>query len=186
MSDDDGTTGRETVVLDVFPHGRPDDDRPQYEKEPLAYTVDPEAFRLYEVTLADSDVSIGDRLDVYNGDLVPRASEIDHEELPSGAQSELEYVIEDIVEANQSEYVDIYNEAGPITLRLHQLNQLPGIGEKLRNDILDERKRRPFESFEDIDDRIDGLHSPQEVLVERIVEELTADDLKYRMFVTDE
>lgn len=183
--DSDERSGQETaVVLDVFPHGRTADDRPQYEKEPLAYVLDREDFRLYELTLTTADVSIGDSIDIYDGGLVRRASDIDYEDLPGGASSELEYVIEDIVEANEREYVDIYNEAQPITLRLHQLNLLPGIGKKLRNDILDERKRRPFESFEDIEARIDGLHNPREVLIDRIMEEIREDDLKYRMFVS--
>jgi putative nucleotide binding protein len=82
--------------------------------------------------------------------------------------------------------VDFYNEAQPITLRLHQLNLLPGIGKKLRNDVLDQRKRKPFESFEEIEERISGLHNPEEVLVERILEELHEEDLKYRLFVRDD
>ncbi|MFB6176601.1 MAG: DUF655 domain-containing protein, partial [Halobaculum sp.] len=68
-------------------------------------------------------------------------------------------------------------------LRLHQLNLLPGIGKKLRNNILDERKRGPYESFEDLEDRVSGLHNPREVLVDRIVEEIREDDLKYQTFV---
>jgi putative nucleotide binding protein len=79
--------------------------------------------------------------------------------------------------------VDFYNDAQPITLQLHQLNLLPGIGKKLRNNILEERKRGPFESFEDLGSRVSGLHNPKEVLVERILEELREEDLKYRTFV---
>jgi putative nucleotide binding protein len=63
------------------------------------------------------------------------------------------------------------------------LNLLPGIGKKLRNNILDARKRGPFESFEDLEERVSGLHRPKEVLVERILEELRDDDLKYKTFV---
>ena len=63
------------------------------------------------------------------------------------------------------------------------MNLLPGIGKKLRNTILDERKRKPFESFEDLHERVSGLHNPKEVLVDRIQEELRDDDLKYRIFV---
>jgi putative nucleotide binding protein len=79
--------------------------------------------------------------------------------------------------------VDFYNDAQPITLRLHQLNLLPGIGKKLRNNVLDERKRGPFESFAELEERVSGLHRPREVLVERILEELREDDLKYKTFV---
>ena len=47
----------------------------------------------------------------------------------------------------------------------------------------DERKRKPFEGFDELSDRVAGLHRPKEVLVERILEELRDDDLKYRIFV---
>jgi Predicted RNA-binding protein len=185
--DTDGPTDQETaIVLDVLPHGRTEDDRPQYEKEPLAFVLDHADFALYELTLEEAELSIGDRLDVYDSSEVRRTTRMDYEDLPRGASSELEYVIEDIVEDEQQEFVDFYNDAQPITLRLHQLNLLPGIGKKLRNDILDARKRRPFESFEDIEARIDGLHNPREVLVERIMEEIREDDLKYCIFAREE
>ena len=189
MSEDDSdeSTDQETaIVLDVLPHGRTEDDRPQYEKEPLVFVLDHAEFTLYELTLEEAELSIGDRLDVYNSSAVRRTTEIDYEDLPRGASSELEYVIEDLVEDEEQEFVDFYNDAQPITLRLHQLNLLPGIGKKLRNDILDARKRRPFESFEDLEARIDGLHRPREVLVERIMEEIREDDLKYCIFAREE
>ena len=190
MSDDerdDGAGESTGVVLDFLPHGRTEDDRPQYEKEPLAYVLDHEDFTLYEV-IAESDagISIGDRIDVASDDAVTRYSEIDYDDLPGGAQSELEYVIEDLVEEQERRFVDFYNDAQPITLRLHQLNLLPGIGKKLRNNILDERKRKPFESFEELEERIGGLHNPSEVLIERIIEELREEDLKYRIFARRE
>ena len=112
--------------------------------------------------------------------------EVDYDDLPGGAQSELEYVVEDLVDEEAGRFVDFYNDAQPITLRLHQLNLLPGIGKKLRNAILDERKREPFESFADLEDRVDGLHNPREVIVERIMEEIREDDLKYRTFARRE
>jgi len=186
MSDDDSdeTAGEPgAVVLDVLPHGRAEDDRPQYQKQPLAYAVDAADFGLYELVLGDdADISIGDRTDIESAEYVERTSEIEYDDLPGGANSELDYAIEEIVAANEKRFVDIYNDAQPITLRLHQLNLLPGIGKKLRNNILDERKRKPFESFEDLDERISGLHNPKEVLVERIIEELREEDLKYRIF----
>jgi putative nucleotide binding protein len=187
MTDDerDDSAGQpDAIVLDVLPHGRSDDDRPQYQKEPLAYALDTDQFRLYEFIVdGDEDITIGDRIDIYQDAFVGRVNEIEYEDLPGGATSELDYVIEDLVEANEVRFVDVYNDAQPITLRLHQLNLLPGIGKKLRNNILDQRKRAPFESFEDLESRVDGLHNPEEILVERILEELKEDDLKYRLFV---
>ncbi|MFT4947268.1 MAG: putative nucleotide binding protein [Natronomonas sp.] len=190
MSDDerDDNAGTPTgIVLDFLPHGRTEDDRPQYEKEPLAYVLDSEEFELYEIIAeSDANVTIGDRVDPATADFVTRYSTIEYDDLPGGAKSELEYVIEDLVEEQEQRFVDFYNDAQPITLRLHQLNLLPGIGKKLRNNILDERKRKPFESFEELEERIGGLHDPEQVLYDRIMEELREDDLKYRIFARRE
>jgi putative nucleotide binding protein len=185
-ADGDVTTA---VVLDYLAHGRADDDRPQYQKEPLAYAVGDEEFRLYELELAaDADVNIGSRVPISESAETPvtNVRTVDYDDLSSGARSELEYAVEDIAESDQDRFVGFYNEAQPITTRLHALNLLPGIGKKLRNNILDERKREPFESFEEIESRVSGLHNPRQVLVERILEEIREEDLKYRTFARRE
>ncbi|MFB6138622.1 MAG: DUF655 domain-containing protein, partial [Halobacteriaceae archaeon] len=94
--------------------------------------------------------------------------------------------VEEIVEADERRFVDFYNEAQPVTTRLHSLDLLPGIGETLRNNVIDARKRGPFESFEDLEERVSGLHDPESVLVERILDELREEDLKYRLFARRE
>ncbi|MFW5949591.1 MAG: DUF655 domain-containing protein [Halolamina sp.] len=178
------------VVLDYLPYGRPDDDRPQHQKPEIAYAVAEATFHLFELTLVDGgDVSIGDRIVVApdaDHDVVQRYREIGYDDLSRGAEQELEYVIEEIVDRHPQRFLDYFNEAQPLTLRLHQLNVLPGIGDKLRDDILDSRKREgPFESFEDLESRVSGLHDAKGTVVDRIVEELTA-DVKYRAFVGDD
>ena len=180
-------TVRYAVVLDYLPHGRPGDDRPQYKKSPIAYALGETDFRLFELTVADdADVSIGDRIAIApasDRERVTRVRDVDWDDVSNAAHSELEYVVEDVVDRHERRFVDFYNDAQPITLRLHQLNLLPGIGKKLRNNVLDERKRGPFESFEDLEERIAGLHDPKGVLVDRIMEELRDEDLKYKAFV---
>jgi putative nucleotide binding protein len=184
---EDDTDRTYAVILDHLPHGQPDDDRPQYKKSPLAYALGDVKFRLLELTLADdADVSIGDRVVIEPDsarDVVERMHDVEYEDISNAARSELEYVVEDVVDEQEDRFVQFYNEAQPITLRLHQLNLLPGIGKKLRNNILDERKRKPFEDFADLADRVSGLHKPREILVDRIMEELRDEDLKYRTFV---
>jgi putative nucleotide binding protein len=178
------------VVLDHLPYGRPDDDRPQHQKPEIAYAVGEQRFDLFELTLVEgADVSIGDRIVVApdaDRDLVDRYRTIEYDDLSRGAEQELEYVVEEIVERHSGRFLDYFNDAQPLTLRLHQLNVLPGIGEKLRNDILDSRKRQgPFESFEELEERISGLHDAKGTVVDRIIEELT-EDVKYRAFTDDD
>jgi len=186
-SDGDAGTVRRAVILDHLPHGRPDDDRPRHRKSPLAYALGERDFRLFELTLVDdAGVSIGDRVVIGptgEREAVDGFKQITYDDLSNTAVGELEYAVEAIVEGDEERFVDFYNDAQPITLRLHQLNLLPGIGKKLRNNVLDQRKRGPFESFEEVEERVSGLHRPKEVLVERILEELRDDDLKYKTFV---
>lgn len=178
----DETGGPKAVVLDVLPNGRPGDDRPAYQKSPVAYALGAPSFRLYELTLdGDADVSVSDRI-ALDGPNVSRYREVEFDDITRNAAAEIEYAVEAIVDADERRFVDFYNEAEPITLRLHQLNLLPGVGKKLRNNVLDERKRGPFERFEEVEERVSGLHRPREVIVERIVEEIRKEDLKYRRF----
>ena len=185
----DATT-REAVVLDYLPHGRPNDNRPQYQKDTLAYALAVDDFELLELTLTDdADVGIVDRVavgDDTDDSIIESVDHIGYDNLSNSAVSELEYAVEAIIEAEEQRFVDFYNDAQPITLRLHQLNLLPGIGKKLRNKIIDTRKRQPYESFEDLSDRVGGLHHPDEVIAERILEEIRENDLKYQIFVRDD
>lgn len=178
---------RRAVLLDYLAHGSGDGGRRQYDRSPVGYGIDLADFTLYELALdEDERVTIGSDVVVdpaAERDVVLDAWPVGYDGLSSGAQSELEYVIEDVVTDQEERFVDFYNEAQPITLRLHQLNLLPGIGEKLRDGILDQRKREPFESFEDLESRVSGLHDPAQTLVERILEELENEELKYKTFV---
>jgi putative nucleotide binding protein len=189
MSDEgDDDTLRTAVVLDFLPRGSPNDDRPQYERSPVAFAVGETDFRLVEAALTDdAGINIGDRIEIEpRGENVKTLRRVSYEDLSSTAESELEYAIEEIIDSDEGRFVDFYNDAQPITTRLHVLNLLPGIGKKLRNNILDARKRKPFESFEDVEDRVSGLHNPKNVLKERILEELREEDLKYRVFARRE
>ncbi|MFB6136011.1 MAG: DUF655 domain-containing protein [Halobacteriaceae archaeon] len=185
-ADADGPPSPRVVILDYLPRGRSDDDRPQYQRSPVALGVDADSFALYELALADdADISIGDRVAIEGEERTPgieAVNGIGYEDLTSGAESELEYAVEEIVEDEERRFVDFFNDAQPITLRLHQLNLLPGIGKKLRNNVLDERKRGPFEGFDDLEERVSGLHDPQEILVERVLEEIREEEMKYRLF----
>ncbi|AFK20435.1 DUF655 domain-containing protein [Haloferax mediterranei ATCC 33500] len=190
-SGDADATAEYVIVLDVLRHGRQGDGQRRFDAEPIAYALGESDFRLLELTLVeDADVSIGDRLVVSptaDREAIQSVEEVSYDDLSNTATAEVEYVVEDIVEANEQRFTDFYNDAQPITLRLHQLNLLPGIGKKLRDKILEERKRHgPFDSFEDLQERVSGLHHPKDVIVERIIDELQDNDVKYKTFVRND
>lgn len=191
MSSESGDEATEyAVVLDYMPHGHPDDDRPGYQKSPVVQAVGEARFGLYELTVPDeADVGIGDRVVLGPDSASPaeRRREISFADLTRGAEGELEYAVESIVDTHEERFVGFYTDAQPITLRLHQLDLLPGIGKTLRNNVLDARERGgPFESFADLSDRVSGLHSPKDVLIDRVLEEIRETDLKYRSFTGED
>lgn len=178
------------VVLDVLAHGRSDDDRPRYRREPVAYVLGFDDFQLYELTFEEApSLSIGDRLSIDPEDTIDGLASrhpIDFDGLSSGARSELEYVVEEVLDEDEDRFVTFFNDSQPISLRLHQLNLLPGIGEKLREAIIDARRSRPFESLEDLEARVDGLHDPRSIVLDRILEELRDSEMKYYLFVGED
>jgi len=176
------------VVLDYLPHGRADDDRPQYQKPQLTHAVDQGSFALYELVLREeAAITIGDRVAVDPPrDDIAEVRRIDYEDLSGGAQSELEHVVGEVIEDEEERFVEFFNEAGAITLRLHQFNLLPGIGDKLRDAIIDKRKRDPFESLSELEERVSGLHDPKGTLGERIMEEIRNEDVKYKLFARED
>jgi putative nucleotide binding protein len=187
--EDDGTAVDSTaVVLDYLPHGRADDDRPQYEKPQLAHAVDTGSFTLYELVLREeAAVNIGDRVTVDPPqDDIGEVRRLDYEDLSGGSQTELEHVVGEVIEEEEERFVEFFNEAGAITLRLHQFNLLPGIGDKLRDAIIDERKRDPFDSLSELEERVSGLHDSKGTLSERIIEEIRDEDVKYKLFARED
>ncbi len=175
-------------VLDYLPYGRPDDPRPLYQKKPLAQGVGEKHFVLMEMIPKENVVpKAHDRIYIGEGerpviDHVKRR--ISYNELTHGAQMELPAVIEKIVLANESKFLSFFNEAYPITTRLHMLELLPGIGKKLMWAIIEEKKKGTFTSFKGLVERVKGLHSPEKLITHRVLEELKDDNIKYRIFTT--
>jgi len=103
------------------------------------------------------------------------------DDLTPVAVSMLEEIVRKIVKENEEFFVGFFNQARPITRRLHQLELLPGVGKKILMRILEEREKKPFESFKDVEERT-GLKNPMESLISRILEELGGRE-NYYVFV---
>ena len=173
-------------VLDFLPYGHPDDKRPIHRREPLAQVVGEKYFTLLEVSVKkDKNPLIMDRVYIGKGerDVVDRIKRrLRYEDLTPTAKAELPYVIEKIVKDQEERFVRFFNESSPITTKLHQLELLPGIGKKTMWAIIEERKKEPFKSFEDIAKRVKGLSHPEKCIVNRIIHELQNPKEKYRLF----
>jgi len=63
---------------------------------------------------------------------------------------------------------------------MHALELIPGIGKKYMWQIINERERKPFESFDDLQKRA-NIPNPAKLVAKRVLEEL-AGESKYRLF----
>ena len=97
---------------------------------------------------------------------------MDYDHVSSSAQSELESVVENIVTTNESKFVEYLNNARPLTPRIHALELIPGIGKTYMKTMLEEREKKKFESYQDLQDRV-GFKEPIKHISQRIMDEIT-------------
>jgi len=174
-------------VLDYLPYGRSPDTR-SYQKQPLVQGVGETNFVLMEMTPKAGIVpAAGTRVYIGSGerDLIDHVNRrIDYVELSNSAKLELPFQIQNIVLDNEARFIRYFNDAGPISTRMHALELLPGIGKKLMWAVINERRKGPFKSFTDLTERIKGLHNPEKLIAKRVEDEQMDDKIKYRVFTT--
>ncbi len=174
-------------ILDYLAKGHPDTFR--YRREPVAYALGESEFKLLElVPKPEVSLQIGDK--VYIGKDMDKRDKVQHvkrrisyTDLTSSAQSELPYVILELVRQQEERFVKFYNEAQAISTRYHMLELRPGLGKKTMWAIIEERKKAPFETFESLEGRVSSLHKPDVLVSRRIEDELSDPDQKYHLFV---
>jgi putative nucleotide binding protein len=174
-------------ILDYLPYGRAPDSR-SYQKQPLVQAVGEANFVLMEMTPKEGVVPApGTRVYIGSGsrDIIDHVNRrIEYPDLSNSAKLELPYQIQSIVLENEARFIRYFNEAGPITTRMHALELLPGIGKKLMWAILNERKKGAFKGYADLMERVKGLHYPEKLVAKRVEDELVDDRIKYRVFTT--
>ena len=170
-------------VLDYLAHGRPGT-RPNYRAGALVQVVGEEFFTLLEATVREGLI-----LKPYDRVYVGKESReqvtyimgrISYDELTSSAKLELPLVIEKIVVNREQWFINFFNTAQAITPRMHALELIPGIGKKYMWQIINERERNPFKSFDDLQQRA-SIPSPAKLVTKRILEEMSGES-KYRLF----
>lgn len=170
------------IVLDFLPHGKANDRR----AEPLAQAIGEKFFNLLEIIIReDVTTKPGDK--IYIGEekrdkVKYIRGRVNYDELTNFAKNELENTIVDFINKDEKRFVNFFNVAGPITTRLHSLELLPGIGKKHLWDLINERKKKPFDTFQELQDRVKMLPDPKRIVIRRIINELEEKD-RYRLFV---
>jgi len=181
-----GPVSREerAVVLDYLEHGYP------FETGNLKSQI-VQALGISHLTLLElipkKGVFLQPHQEVYIGE--GKRDEIHHikgripsSKLTSTAKAELPHVLDKIVSSDEKRFINFFNTAQPLSMRMHQLELLPGLGKKHMWEIIEARKEKPFENFEDLKSRVKLLPNPKQVILKRILLELEGEE-KYNIFV---
>jgi putative nucleotide binding protein len=104
-----------------------------------------------------------------------------HVRLTTFAKSLLPAVVEHLVKEEEKRFVHFFNTAGPVTLRMHKFELIPGIGKKHVQDLVDARRKKPFESFADLATRVHPFPDVVKTIAQRILVELEGNE-KYYIF----
>ncbi len=168
------------IILDFLPTGYPG----RRHEEPIAQAIG-KNFSLLELVPKEG-VTLKPEEDVYVGE-GPRdkiryiKGPLDWNNLTTYAKSLIPNIVEKLVKEQESKFVEFFNKSGVITPRMHQLHLLPGLGKKHVIDLLDERRKKPFENYQDILHRVRLFPNPVKVIVQRILLEYQGNE-KYYIF----
>ena len=175
------------IVLDYMPTGNPVDRHPQHRVRAIAQAIGTKFFTLVEFyPKRGVDLQIGEEVFIGLHGVRDKVEYVFNErlmyaDLTSVAKANLPEVVRKLVLRNEKIFVEFFNRAGPITIRFHAFELLPGIGKKSMWLVLEERKKSPFKSFEDIQNRV-KINDPVKVIVDRILLELRGEE-KYYIFI---
>ncbi|MFC1723022.1 DUF655 domain-containing protein [Nanoarchaeota archaeon] len=174
------------IVLDFLPNGYPFDPRPSHIKTPIVQAIGTKRFTLLELC-PKKGIHLQPNDEVYIGDgkreqIHHILGKLQYDKLTNTGQGTLDLVLIDLIKAKEEYFVSFFNLAQPITIRMHQLELLPGLGKKHMNAIIEERETEEFKSFDDLTKRVKLIPNPAKTVLRRILQELEGNE-KHRLFV---
>jgi putative nucleotide binding protein len=170
------------IVLEFLPNGYP------LEKKmmPIAQAIGKNNLTLLEL-VPRRGISLEIGKEVYIGEgkrpeIYYIFGRLNREKLTEAAKNQLQEYVGKIVEEREKEFIEFFNKADAINKRIHQIELLPGLGKKHMQEIINQRKEKEFESFEDLKQRVQNLPDPKKAVEKRIFQELTNLE-RYNLFV---
>ncbi len=162
------------IVLDYLPHGYP----LERKMLPIAQAIGKKNFTLLQL-VPRRGMSLKLKELVYIGEgkrdkIYYIVGKLPKEKLTETAKSQISEFVQEAVKENAGKFLDFFNEAEAINTRLHQLELIPGFGKKHTKEVIEERKKKKFESFEDIKKRLPHLPEPRKAIEKRLIHELTS------------
>ena len=170
------------IVLEYLPNGYP----LERKMMPVAQAIGELNLTLLElVPRRGISLEIGER--VYIGDgkrdkIYYILGRLPREKLTESAKHPLQEFIRKVVKEREAKFLEFFNKSEAINKRMHQIELLPGLGKKHMQEILKQRKEKPFESFEEMKKRIQNLPDPEKAIEKRIMQELTSVE-RHNLFV---
>lgn len=169
------------LILDFLPNGYP----LEYKRMPVAQALGLSHFTLLEL-VPRKGIKLELKEIVYIGPdkrdkIYFIRGKLYKNKLTETAKLQIQDFVTKTVNEQEKRFVDFFNTAGAINTRLHQLELLPGFGKKYMKMILDERDKKPFESFEDMKKRLKNLPDPKKTIEKRLIEELI-EKVRYKLF----
>ncbi len=181
------TSKEETaIVLDFLPNGYPFDKTPLHRRTSIAQAMGTSKFTLLELVprkgiflqpLAEVYIGEGKRDNIHhiNG-------RINLDRLTQTARQELTTIVKNLIHKNEPRFVEFFNKAQPLSIRMHSLELLPSVGKKHVRELLDERRVEDFKNFVDIKKRVNLMPDPEAVVFKRIMLELEGNE-KHKVFL---
>jgi putative nucleotide binding protein len=168
-------------VIEFLPAGHAN----AIKREPMVQLLGTKFFTLLEASVQpEASIVMGQRVCVGKEgreEVSHIKGRLKYDDLTNGAREFLPAMLKKAVQEREKDFVEFLNRAKPVSIRVHTLDLLPGIGKKSMQALLKEREEKPFESFEDLHKRVPALADPQGIFVHRILSELMGNE-KYYLF----
>lgn len=168
-------------VIEYLPSGH----AAQLRREPVVQLIGASFFTLLEATVTSvANIVIGQKVCIGKegrAEVERIKGRIKFSDLTNSAKESLPVILKKIIEERENTFVMFINNSKPISIRVHTLDLLPGVGKKNMEAILEERDKKPFENFADIKQRVPSLPDPLGIFSHRILSELEGNE-KYYLF----
>jgi len=169
------------IVLEYLPNGYP----LERKMMPIAQAIGEVNMILLElVPRRGMNLEIGEKVYIGEGKrdkVYYILGRLSREKLTESAKNQLQEFVQKVVKEKEHKFLDFFNKSEAINKRIHQIELLPGFGKKHTQEILNKRKEKPFESFEEMKKRIQNLPDPEKAIEKRIFQELTEFE-RYKLF----
>ena len=143
------------------------------DRRPIGHEVqcisEPSLFILRTRVTEVTGISVGERVDLPSGN-IGALSEVRLKDLSGSSQQELVGALSNSIREDQDRHISFYNSAGPMSLKFHAFQLLPGIGNSKAIQMVQQRGLSGWATFEEVDEAC-GIESVR-LLAERYVKEM--------------